>query len=254
MKNLSLTIFLAVVISAGCLPEKGFARELTVAVAANVQFAFDELSQVFEKDTGISVKKVVGSSGKLTAQIENGAPFDVFLSANTEYPLRLIKSFFAVSPMRIYAKGSLVLWSLTKKDFDVDFLSADGIKKIAIADPRSAPYGVQARHVLHELGIYDLVKEKLVFGESIGQVNQFVLSGVVDLGITARSVVVAPKVEGQGYWVEISPMLYEPIEQGCVVLRYGNQNHPKISRMFFDFLFSQKAQDIFRRYGYMINE
>lgn len=230
------------------------AEDLTVAVAANVQFAFEELQTVFEQQTGYTLTTVLGSSGKLTAQIENGAPYDVFLSANTQYPLRLIEEGLASEPMTVYARGTLVIWSLTRRDFEMDGLLDNAVQKIALPDPGVAPYGKAAVEALKKLNYYDRIAEKFVYGQNIGQVNQFVLSQSVDLGITARSVVMAPKIKDQGYWIEMNRDLYDPIAQGCVVLKNGRDHRSREAQELFEFMVSPQAQEILNRYGYMTDE
>ena len=236
------------------MPLVAFAADITVAGAANVQFALDELKAEFTKETGIGVKTVIGSSGKLTAQIENGAPFDVFLSADMKYPARVFKDGFAAREAKVYADGVLVLW--TMKDLDlsrgVNTLGDVSIEKIALADPQVAPYGRQAVNALKFYKLFDLLQKKLVLGESIAQADQFITTGAASIGFTAESVVLAPNMRGKGKWVEVAANAYEPIAQGVVVLKYGQHNHPKEAEAFDNFLFSAPAQEIFKKYGYRL--
>ena len=235
-------------------PLAAAAGEITVAGAANVQFTLEDLKAEFTRETGIGVKTVIGSSGKLTSQIENGAPFDVFLSADTKYPAVLYKEGFSLRSPKVYAYGVLVLW--TMKDLDLsqglNVLNGPGIVKIAIADPALAPYGRQAVNALKFYKLYDAEKKKLVLGESISQANQFITTGAADIGFTAESVVLAPDMKGKGKWVEVDPHSYQPIAQGVIVLKYGDQTHSKEAREFYDFLFSSPAREIFKRYGYKL--
>jgi molybdate transport system substrate-binding protein len=230
------------------------AADITVAAAANVQFTLDELQAEFTKETGVDVKSVIGSSGKLTSQIENGAPFDVFLSADMKYPAKLYKDGFALRSPKVYVYGSLVLW--TMKDIDLSkglsVLNDHGIRKIALANPEQAPYGREAVNALKFYKLYDALQRELVFGESISQANQFITTGAADIGFTAKSVVTAPNMKDKGKWVEVDAGAYKPIAQGTVVLRYGDENHSKEAREFVDFLFSPKAQEIFKKYGYKL--
>jgi len=253
MNRLLKKIFYGIVVMMWAVSARA-AEDLTVAVAANVQFAFEELQAAFEHQTGYTVTTVLGSSGKLTAQIENGAPYDVFLSANTQYPLRLIAEGLASEPMTVYARGTLVIWSLTRRDFGMDGLLDNAVQKIALPDPGVAPYGKAAVEALKKLNYYDRIAEKFVYGQNIGQVNQFVLSQSVDLGITARSVVMAPKMKGRGYWIEMNSDLYDPIAQGCVVLKEGRDHRFRQAQAFFEFMVSPAAQAILNRYGYMTDE
>jgi len=228
--------------------------DLVVAAAANVQFTLEDLKAEFTKETGIGIKTVIGSSGKLTTQAENGAPFDVFLSADMKYPVKLYKDGFSLQAPKVYAYGSLVLWTL--KDINlanISVLSDSGIGKIALANPDVAPYGRQAVNVLKFYKLYDQLKNKIVLGESIAQANQFIVTGAVDIGFTAKSVVLTPNMKNKGKWIEVDPQSYEPIAQGVIVLKYAEQNHSKEAKAFYDFLFSSAAQVIFKKYGYKLS-
>ena len=236
-------------------PIAAFANEITVAGAANVQFTLEDLKGEFTRETGIGVKTVVGSSGKLTSQIENGAPFDVFLSADMKYPAKLYKDGFSSQAPKVYAYGVLVLWTMKDVDLSqsINVLSDARIGKIALADPEVAPYGRQAVNVLNFYKLYDQVQKKLVFGESISQANQFISTGAADIGFTAKSIVMAPNMKDKGKWIEVDPQSYEPIAQGVIVLRYAQQEHSKGAKAFYDFLFSAPAQEILKKYGYHLS-
>lgn len=237
------------------LPLAAFAGEITVAAAANVQFTLEDLKAEFTRQTGISVKTVTGSSGKLTAQIENGAPFDVFLSADMKYPDKLYKDGLSSQAPKVYAYGVLVLWTMENLDLSkgVNVLSDAQIQKIALANPDLAPYGRAAVNTLRFYKLYEPLQKKLVLGESISQANQFITTGAVDIGFTAESIVLASNMKGQGQWIEIDPRSYEPIAQGVVVLKYASaNNHSKAARAFYDFLFSSPARAILKKYGYKL--
>ena len=236
------------------LPLSAMAEQITVAGAANVQFTLDELKAEFTKETGIDVKTVIGSSGKLTAQIENGAPFDVFMSADMDYPKRLYTDGVTLAEPKIYAYGYLVLWTLKDVDLSkgVAGLSDSSIKKIAIASPKVAPYGRQAVNAMKHNGLYPSISSKLVYGESISQVNQFITTQAADIGFTAKSVVLAPNMKDKGKWVDVGSQSYDPIAQSVVILRYASKNHSAEAQKFYDFLFSAPAQDIFKKYGYAL--
>ena len=197
---------------------------------------------------------MIGSSGKLTSQVENGAPFDVFLSADMKYPATLYKEGFSLRSPKVYAYGKLVLW--TMKDIDlskgVNALSSTGIQKIALANPDLAPYGRQAVNALKFYKLYEPLQKELVLGESISQTNQFITTGAADIGFTAESVVLASNMRGKGKWVEVDPQSYEPIAQGVIVLKYAEKEHSKEAQEFYDFLFSAPAQEIFKKYGYKL--
>jgi len=231
-----------------------FAREVLVATAANVRYAMDELKEAFEKKSGISVRISVASSGKLAAMIKSGAPFDLFLSADMKYPSYLHKEGLTVNKPEIYAFGSLVVWSLKlgKRDIEkgVWVLKEKGIKRIAVANPRNAPYGFEAVKALKRASVYDEIKNKLIYGESIAQTSQYIASKIADVGLTAKSIVLSPKMKGKGVWMDVNSSLYEPIAQGAVLLK--NSENLKDAEAFYNFLFSEEAKKIFRKYGYEV--
>ena len=228
--------------------------DLTVAVAANVQYTFEELKTAFEKKTGISVKAVIGSSGKFTAQIENGAPFDVFLSADMEYPMTLYKEGLTVNAPKIYAYGALVIWTMTDVDLSggIEVLADANVKKIAIASPKTAPYGRQAVNALKHYDLYAQVGKKLVYGESIAQANQFITTKAADVGITAKSVVLAPQLKDKGQWIDVPKESYEPIAQGVVILKHAERGKMDEANKLVDFISSSEAGEIFKKYGYAL--
>ena len=249
MRRILLGLFLSFI-----LPLSAFAKEITVAAAANVQYALEELKAEFEKNSDIKLKMIIGSSGKLTAQIENGAPFDVFISADMEYPEVLHKEGLTYQPPKIYAYGTLVLWTLKDLDLSkgVEIVADSSVKKIAIANPKTAPYGRQAVNAMKHYKVYKKIQPKLVYGESIAQVNQFVTTQAVDVGFTAKSVVLAPNLKEKGKWVEVDASAYTPIAQGIIILKYAQKNNLKEAQAFYDFLFSPQARDIFKKYGYVL--
>lgn len=235
-------------------PFAAAAEPLTVAVAANVKYAFDELAAEFTKQSGVPVRGIVSSSGKLTAQIKSGAPYDVFLSADMDYPDALFKDGLAVSRPKVYANGMLVLWANREVDLakGVPGLVDDSIKKVAIANPRLAPYGREAIKALDYYKVRAAVEPKLVYGESISQVNQYIDIKSVEVGFTAKSVVMSSELQGKGKWVEVPAESYAPIAQGIVILRHGSENNGEAARKFYGFVFSSKARDIFTKYGYKL--
>ena len=230
------------------------AETLTVAVAPNLKFAFDDLQVEFKKTSGIEIKPVYAASGALTAQIKNGAPFDVFVSADMAFPEEVFKSGFATAPPKLYASGILVLW--TAKELDLSdwkaLLVDNRIKKIVVPNPKTAPYGREAMKLLIHLKLDEALKSKLVFGESISQSANYVQTGVVDIGFNAKSIAASPQMQGKGKWVEIKEAPVEPIAQGTVILKHGQENTPAASKRFFDFLFSPEARAIFAAHGYRL--
>lgn len=256
MKMLKTGLAIILLIIAGFTrPSLAQKSSITVAVAANVQYAMQDLKTEFEKESGVNATVIIGSSGQLTAQIEQGAPYDIFISADMMYPNTLYKNHLAVKPPKVYACGSLVIWTL-KKGIDLkDNLSElpdKSIQKIALANPRTAPYGVATVQALKYFKIYQQIKDKLVYGESISPTNQYIVSKAADVGFTAKSVVMSPVMQGRGTWKEVNPEAYKPIEQGCVILKYGFDHHKMESESFYKFLFSPKARTILGKYGYRV--
>lgn len=234
----------------GCQPVPD--KSITIATAANVQFAMQELTRKFTQESGITCQTVISSSGKLTAQIKEGAPYDIFVSANMKYPKALHKANLTTSAPKTYAYGELVLW--TQKDDVVpalDSLLNNNIKHLAIANPKTAPYGEAAVDVLRTMNVYNRLESKLVYGESISQTNQFIISQTADLGFTAKSVVVSPRLKNKGKWQAVNANLYKPISQGVVLLKQkSRQVQSARAQKFYDFLFSAKARKILKKHGY----
>jgi molybdate transport system substrate-binding protein len=231
------------------------AETLTVALAASVQYPFEALSAAFTRATGHVLQPVVGSSGKLSAQIANGAPYDVFLSADMEYPEALFRQGLALAAPRPYAYGLLVLWTVRPELDLVNWqttLASGKVKSIAVANPKLAPYGEQSMKALAFYRLDDGVRSKLIFGENIGQTNQYIHSGSADIGFTAKSVVLAPEMAGHGRWVDLPRASYQPVAQGAVILRHGMESRPETARAFNAFLYGPQARKIFAQYGYLL--
>jgi len=231
-------------------------NKITVAVAANMQYPMNKLKEKFEAQTGIKVEVILSSSGKLTQQIQQGAPYDVFISADTSYPQTLYKNQFSTASPRVYAKGLLVLWTTSndiKPTKDLKVLLSAGVKKIAIANPKTAPYGAAAEDILKHYNIYDQVKDKLVFGESISQTNQFIASQSADIGFTAKSVVLSDEMKGKGKWNDLDTKAYAPIAQAAVILKHGAETNKDASEKFYNYLYSKAAKEIFKQFGYIVD-
>jgi molybdate transport system substrate-binding protein len=229
-------------------------KSVMVAVAANVKYAFEALSTAFTSETGITVKNATSSSGKLTAQITHGAPFDLFLSADMKYPEKLYQDGLAVTKPKIYANGTLVLWTMKEIDLSkgIVAMSSSNITKIALANPKLAPYGAEAVRAMEYYKLDAAIKPKLIYGESISQVNQYIDSKSVDAGFTAKSVVVSPLLEGKGNWIALPKESYQPIQQGMVILRHGQSENNHATRKFYEFMSSAKAQAILIKFGYTL--
>lgn len=230
-----------------CSKSENVEKRVVIATAANVQFAMEELVKEFQEKSDVKCDLVVSSSGKLTAQVKAGAPYDIFVSANMKYPEALFEEGFTQGKPQVYALGGLVLWSVSSKTpLSLPLLLDEKIKHIAVANPKTAPYGDGAVELLKSLQLYDKLKHKLVFGESISQVNQFVLSQSAFAGFTAHSVVLSDKLKGKGIWQLMDKGKYKPIKQGAVLLKSENL----YAKQFFDFLFSKQAKVILKKYGY----
>ncbi|MBO0947594.1 molybdate ABC transporter substrate-binding protein [Fibrella forsythiae] len=226
------------------------AQSLRVAVSANAQFVMESLGVAFRKQTGIKIESIVNSSGKLTTQIQQGAPYDVFLSADLDYPRTLHNQQLTTAAPVIYAYGSLVLWTLGTLPLSADLkiLRNPAVRHIALANPETAPYGEAAVSLLKYHKLLVPVQSRIVYGESISQVNQYVLSGAAEVGITAKSVVLDPALQHRGHWVDLPPPGYSPIAQGVVVLKRTSQ--PKAAAQFVQFLQSAAARRILQQFGY----
>lgn len=230
--------------------DKKAPEKLTIAAAANMQFAVAELSKTFSEQSGIDCEIIISSSGKLTAQVIEGAPFDLLLSADMKFPEELFSKGLTRTKPLTYAYGNLILWTL-KEGVDpvLESLSKESIKHIALGNPKTAPYGISAMQVMFRTGMEEKLKEKLVFGESISQTNQFIISKVADIGFTSKSVVMSPVMRGRGAWKEIDKNLYEPIAQGIVILN-NRDSFQNEAMQFRDFLLSSEGKHILHKFGY----
>lgn len=228
------------------------ADEAVVAVAANFTEVAEQLEKEFERQSGHTLTFVAGSTGKLYAQIANGAPFDVFLSADQERPERLEKERLAVAGSRFtYATGRLTLWSAEPGRVGGDgaaTLRRGEFRRLAIANPDLAPYGAAAKETLEKLGLWQRLADKIVMGETIGQAHTLVASGNAELGFVALSSVLSPRNPTKGSRWDLPPNLHSPIRQDAVLLAKGAGN--PAARRFLDFLRSEKAKAVIRRYGY----
>ncbi len=233
------------------------AEELTIAAAADLTYCLQDLNTSFRQAHPDAVLKVsTGSSGNFFAEIKNGAPFDLFLSADMNYPRELIKAGLAEESNLVqYAVGRIVLWTKSDK-VDVSHGLAvlrDGeIKKIAIANPEHAPYGRAAKSALEHEKLWDEVQSRIVIGENISQTAQFVETGNAEVGIVALSLVLSPKLEKVGKYFEIPTDSYPPLEQGAIVTKIGGTK--PLAKPYLDFLRSPEARKIFDRYGFRLTK
>lgn len=231
-------------------------RRLEVAAAADLKFALDELAGAFGKaHPDIAVSVTYGSSGNFLSQIQNGAPFDLFFSADIEYPKRLAEAGLAQRGSEFrYAVGRIVVWvpraSRIPVEQGVRALAAPDVRRIAIANPQHAPYGRAAEAALRKLGVYDAVKEKLVFGENVAQTAQFVQSGAADAGIIALSLAAAPALAEEGRYFELPLDAYPRMDQGGIVL--DRARDPEAARAFREFVLGLQGRAILKRYGFFL--
>jgi molybdate transport system substrate-binding protein len=229
--------------------------KITVAVAANMQYAIQELITEYNRTDKTKIDIVLGASGKLTQQIRNGAPFDIFISADKEFPQKLADNKLTLEAPKVYAQGLLVLWSVKSNiqpAKDLKLLLGANIKNIAIANPKTAPYGSAAEAILKKYGLYDKVSSKLVTGESISQTSQFIATQNADIGFTAKSIVISKEMQGKGKWVELNPQHYPPIEQSAALLQHARQGNEAAARKFYNYLYSAQAKAIYNKFGYIV--
>lgn len=231
------------------------AQEITVAAAADLQSALQDVADRFQRQTGTSVKLTYGSSGNFFAQIQNGAPFDLFFSADIDYPEKLEAAGLAEpGTLYRYATGKIVLWTVSASKLDLGagmkVLLDPSIKKIAIANPAHAPYGRAAVAAMQQEKIYDQLSSKFVLGENISQTMTFIASGSADVGIVALSLALSPALKGKGKFAEIPAGDYPPIEQAAVVLK-SSQNSA-LARQFLDFMKTPAMRNVLRSYGFSV--
>ena len=231
------------------------AEELTIAAAADLNFAFKELVTEYEKSTSNHVKLTLGSSGNFYAQIQNGAPFDLYFSADIGYPRKLEEAGLTVpGSLYPYAVGRIVLWTGKGSHLDLskglEVLRDPTIKKIAIANPKHAPYGRAAVAAMDYFKVYDQVKDRLILGENISQAAQFIESGACDAGVIALSLALAPAMKAAGQYWEIPATAHSPLEQGAVILKQSK--HPEAARQFLEFIKGSQGQEIMKRYGFTL--
>ena len=230
-----------------------YAQTLRIAVAANAQFVIKTLQADFKQKTGIVTEVVIGSSGKLTAQIKNGAPYDFFLSADMEFPENLFKSGQGLTKPKEYAAGSLIVCSTSQNVKNWKSLVASNtIHKIAIGNPSLAPYGLAAEQALKHDQLWEKVKSKLVFAESISQVNIYLTTGNVALGFTSESLIYEYKGKNKLNWFRIDPSTYDRIRQGMIVLSYAKKGNFAKAMKFYNYLSSASAQKILQNNGYQV--
>lgn len=231
------------------------AQPLAIAAASDLQSALPVIAAQFEKDTGQTVTITFGSSGNFFAQIQNGAPFDLFLSADIEYPRRLETAGLAERGAVVeYARGRIVLW--TRRDSGIDLsrglrgLADAKVRRIAVANPEHAPYGRAAIAALQAEHVYDNVRSKFVIGENIAQAAQFAASGSADVGLIALSLALTPTLRASGHYADVPDALYPPIQQAAVVLAASRQK--VLARQFIDALRKPEVVRLLQVYGFAV--
>ena len=256
----SLCTFLAacilVPVTLGWTQERRTSAELTIAAAADLSSALKEIGDLYEKKTGVNVKLSFGASGALTQQIQNGAPFDLFFSADMDYPRQLISAGEAdETTLYQYAVGKLVLWVPADSPLDIEHngmsvLLDHSVKKIAIANPQHAPYGRAAVAALRHAAVYDKVADRLVLGENVSQSAQFVESGNAQAGFVALAHAVAPGMQGKGKYWEVPEEFYPPLAQGVIVLSHSR--HKKDAADFLEYIKTKEVTELLRKNGFTL--
>lgn len=250
MKRLLLAVF-ATMLVAGCAGATE-SRTVRVAAASDLTFAIAQISVLVQEiDPSIDVVPAFGSSGQFLQQIVNGAPFDLYLSADRAFPQEIAARGLADSAdVFEYGVGRLVVWT-TRTEFGtptLQTLSDPAVRKVSIANPRHAPYGRAADEAIVNSGLADAVANKLVLGENVSQAAEFVLSGSADIGVVALALVLADAVQGEGAWTLVPPDVHTPITQAGVVLGRAQDVHA--ARVVRDVIMSPAGQDVLRRYGF----
>jgi molybdate transport system substrate-binding protein len=229
------------------------AEKLTIAAAADLKFAMAEVVDKFRANRpGDQIEVIYGSSGKFFTQIKNGAPFDLFFSADIKYPMTLEKEGLAAGSARPYALGRIVLWSLKPElaKTALKDLPKAAINKFAVANPQHAPYGLRAKEALEHQGVWAAMEPKLVMGENIAHTAQFIDTGAADAGIVALALVLSPTMAGKGAWTLIPDAWHEPLEQGYVITQRAAGN--RLAADFAKYMASEPARVIMRRYGFVL--
>ena len=229
------------------------AEKITVAAAADLKFAMDEIVTVFNSThPGNEVEVVYGSSGKFHTQIHQGAPYDIYFSADIGYPRELVKKGLASSEVTPYAVGRIVLWSnsMDATKMTMDSLTDQKITRIAIANPKHAPYGKRAEEALRTAGLWDKLQSKLVFGENIAHTAQFVQTGNAQVGIIAQALAINPELAKKGGYYLIPEKMHQPLDQGYVITKRGRDK--PLAKTFAAFMNSKQARVVMTKYGFVL--
>lgn len=228
------------------------AAQFTIAAASDLRFALDDVIDIYrEAHPDSEIEVIYGSSGKMTTQIMNGAPYDIFFSADISFPERLKQAGLTATEPAVYAIGRIVIWSTTRdaSRLTLQDLADPSIRRIAIAQPAHAPYGMRAREAMEAFGVWDKVQPKLVFGENIAHTAQMVESGAAEVGIIALSLAKFPALAEHGHHL-IDDSLHLPLTQGYIVTKRGGDK-PAVTR-FARFMETDAAREIMVRYGFVM--
>ncbi len=255
---LAATVLIGVpnAIAQGGAAHKPPTREVTVAAASDLKFALDEiLLELKREKPELDFKVTYGSSGNFFAQLTNKAPFDIYFSADIDYPRKLIENGLAAKGSEFsYAIGQIVLWVPGNSKIDLEkagikAVLEPSVKKVAIANPAHAPYGRAAEAALKQLGVYDAVKPRFVLGENIAQTAQFVESGAADIGVIAMSLAASPAMKDKGRYWQVPLDAYPALVQGGVILSWAKD--PEAAKSLRDFVLGDRGQAVLRRYGFL---
>ncbi|WP_206075686.1 molybdate ABC transporter substrate-binding protein [Marinobacter sp. NP-4(2019)] len=241
----------ASIITMLCWIPNAIAGKLMVAAASNLQYAMEDILEQFrDRHPNDTINVVYGSSGKLSTQIAQGAPYDLYFSADITYPRQLARQGLAASEVMPYGVGRIVLWSATRdaSAMTLKDLASEDIQRIAIANPRHAPYGARAREALEAAGVWPQIQDKLILGSNISQAAQFVETGNAQAGIIALSLIMSPRLASSGsYWL-IPDSQHKPLEQGYIITQRAADN--ELAWRFSAFLDSDRVRQIMRDNGF----
>src|SRR5258705_1957076 len=255
MRTLLVVVVLCCSCTAALWGTEDAPQQITVAAAADLQFVLQDVAARFQKETGKTLKLSFGSSGNFFQQLRNDAPFDMFFSANRDYPKKLEASGLTEpGTFYQYATGKIVVWVPNESKLDLSSglqsLLNPAIRKIAIANPQHAPYGQAAVAAMKKENVYDKVADKLVLGENISQTASFVVSGAADAGVVALSLALSGNMKDKGRYAEIPRGDYPPIEQACVILKSSKQK--ATAQAFLDTIKTPAVAELFRTYGFEV--
>lgn len=253
MRLLSRLCALLALLGTLALTQTAQAGTITIAAAADLKFAMDEIVEVFRKENPEDrIEVIYGSSGKFHTQIQQGAPFDLYFSADIAFAKALEAAGLTTGPTRPYARGRIVLWSNSRdvRKMTLEDLLDPTIGKIAIANPKHAPYGKRAEEALRSTGLWDRLQSKLVMGENIAQAAQFVQSGNAQVGIIALALALNPTLAQAGGHSLIDDKLHKPLDQGFIVTKRAQDN--RLAGQFADFMASEPARTIMESYGFVL--